>query len=128
MYLPSCSENHCGKCALILLSLIWLTEKGMMTTTMNLNCFHNLSMVILLLYKRIVWHHWVWCSSRHDKVILYFLPLHFYTSDMSWKLNVFCQNNMYCPALQEILKNIILSYTNLNAECRLFPQPSVRWK
>lgn len=27
--LSSCSENHCGKCALILLSLIWMTEKGM---------------------------------------------------------------------------------------------------
>lgn len=26
--LSSCSEDHCGKCALILRSLIWLTEKG----------------------------------------------------------------------------------------------------
>lgn len=51
--LTSCFENHCGKCALILQSLIWLTEKGMLPWLWQRqwwNSVHYLSMHILVAY------------------------------------------------------------------------------
>lgn len=84
--LSSCSEDHCGKCALILRSLIWLTEKG----TPPCGC-DDPSFVHYGTNRRIVWHHRVWRSSSHDKVIFIFYTSSFlYLWDVLKSLNVSC--------------------------------------